>query len=198
MLFRSALQQDMPYSQALDMPMLGYAGRLSPAMATLYGVVLFCAIYSSATSNFYGFTTKLKAGPKKSRNVVIAVILGFLLGLVGFKNVVAFMFPMEGFLGFVIIAMLVINFFQIRNAEKKRSAFDDGDMKKEESTSFQDFEHHDRIDYPAPVLRVTGGKGGEALLILGPEKTCLYDAGMACFGDKLIENMIQYAARNAG
>ena len=188
-LLLTALQQDMPYSQALDMPMLGYAGRLSPAMATLYGVVLFCAIYSSATSNFYGFTTKLKDGPKKSRNVVIAVILGFLLGLVGCKNVVAFMFPMEGFLGFVIIAMLVINFFQIRNAEKKRSAFDDGDMKKEESTSFQDFEHHDRIDYPAPVLRVTGGKGGEALLILGPEKTCLYDAGMACFGDKLIENM---------
>ena len=188
-LLLTALQQDMPYSQALDMPMLGYAGRLSPAMATLYGVVLFCAIYSSATSNFYGFTTKLKDGPKKSRNVIIAVILGFLLGLVGFKNVVAFMFPMEGFLGFVIIAMLILNFFQIRNAEKKRRVSDDCHMKTEESDIFQDFEHHDRTDYPAPVMRVTGGKGGEALLILGPEKTCLYDAGMACFADKLTENI---------
>lgn len=188
-LLLTALQQDMPYSQALDMPMLGYAGRLSPAMATLYGVVLFCAIYSSATSNFYGFTTKLKDGPKKSRNVIIAVILGFLLGLVGFKNVVAFMFPMEGFLGFVIIAMLILNFFQIRNAEKKRRVSDDGHMKTEESDIFQDFEHHDRTAYPAPLVRVTGGKGGEALLIRGPEKTCLYDAGMACFAEKLIENI---------
>ncbi|MDD6815405.1 MAG: MBL fold metallo-hydrolase, partial [Firmicutes bacterium] len=188
-LLLTALQQDMPYSQALDMPMLGYAGRLSPAMATLYGVVLFCAIYSSATSNFYGFTTKLKDGPQKSRNVIIAVILGFLLGLVGFKNVVAFMFPMEGFLGFVIIAMLILNFFQIRNAEKKRRVSDDCHMKTEESDIFQDFEHHDRTAYPAPLVRVTGGKGGEALLIRGPEKTCLYDAGMACFAEKLIENI---------
>lgn len=188
-LLLTALQQDMPYSQALDMPMLGYAGRLSPAMATLYGVVLFCAIYSSATSNFYGFTTKLKDGPKKSRNVIIAVILGFLLGLVGFKNVVAFMFPMEGFLGFVIIAMLILNFFQIRNAEKHKKMSDDDSVQIEESAIFQDFEHHDRTAYPAPLVRVTGGKGGEALLIRGPEKTCLYDAGMACFAEKLIENI---------
>ncbi len=188
-LLLTALQQDMPYSQALDMPMLGYAGRLSPAMATLDGVVLFCAIYSSATSNFYGFTTKLKDGPKKSRNVIIAVILGFLLGLVGFKNVVAFMFPMEGFLGFVIIAMLILNFFQIRNAEKHKKMSDDDSVQIEESAIFEDFEHHDRTDYPAPLVRVTGGKGGEALLIRGPEKTCLYDAGMACFAEKLIENI---------
>lgn len=191
-LLLTALQKDMTFSQALDMPMLGYAGRLTPVMATVYAVVLFCAIYSSATSNFYGFTTKLEEGPNKKRNVILTVILGFLLGLVGFKNVVAFMFPAEGFLGFVIIAMLVINFFSIWNGErKKREVASAGpiSLEREETAAFVDFENHDRTDYPWPVVRVTGGKGGEALLILGPEKTCLYDAGMACFAGQLIVNL---------
>ncbi|MCI6012835.1 MAG: hypothetical protein PUK54_04765 [Firmicutes bacterium] len=123
LLLLTALQQDMPYSQAMDMPMLGYAGRLGSGIAAVYALILFCAIYSSATSNFYGFTTKLKDGPKKKQYVIIAAVLGFSLGLAGFKNVVAFMFPLEGFLGFVIIAMLMVNFVQIwkREHEEKDS-----------------------------------------------------------------------------
>ena len=35
--------------------------------------------------------------------------------------------------------------------------------------------------YPKPLVRVTGGKGGEAVLIVGSEKTALHDCGMACF-----------------
>ncbi len=54
---------------------------------------------------FYGFTTKLRQ-MKKSRKVILSACLAFLLGLVGFKNVVAYMFPIEGYLGFAIIAML--------------------------------------------------------------------------------------------
>lgn len=58
-----------------------------------------------------------------------------------------------------------------------------------ESEIFKDFHNHDRNAYPAPVVRVTGGMGGEALLIIGPEKTALYDAGMACFSERLISNL---------
>lgn len=58
-----------------------------------------------------------------------------------------------------------------------------------ESEIFKDFSGHDRNAYPAPVIRVTGGMGGEALLIQGPEKTVLYDAGMACFSDRLLGNL---------
>ena len=58
-----------------------------------------------------------------------------------------------------------------------------------ESEIFKDFQNHDRNAYPQPVVRVTGGMGGEALLIMGPEKTALYDAGMACFSDRLLVNL---------
>ena len=43
--------------------------------------------------------------------------------------------------------------------------------------------------YPAPLVRVTAGTGGEAILILGSEKTALHDCGMACFGEELVKNV---------
>ncbi len=51
------------------------------------------------------------------------------------------------------------------------------------------FENYDRFAFPKNIIRVTGGRGGEALLILGKEKTVLYDCGMAFCADKLIENI---------
>jgi len=53
----------------------------------------------------------------------------------------------------------------------------------------KDFSNHDRHDYPDGIYRVTGGYGGEGLLIAGKEKTVLYDGGMACFKDNVIENI---------
>lgn len=43
--------------------------------------------------------------------------------------------------------------------------------------------------YPYPLIRVTGGPGGEAVLITGSEKTALHDCGMACFSEELTENI---------
>lgn len=54
---------------------------------------------------------------------------------------------------------------------------------------FENFSGHDRFDVPIPLYRVTGGQGGEAYLIIGSEKTALYDVGMACFSEELISNI---------
>lgn len=184
-----ALQKDMQFAQAMDMPMLAYAGRISKGAGILYSVLLFAAIYASATSNFYGFTTKLRENPQKQRKVIAAACLAFLLGLVGFKNVVAYMFPIEGYLGFAIIAMLLVNFVQVYRREKRRNSYQKQMKRKEGVDYFEDFEGYDRMELPRPLVRVTGGPGGEAILILGSEKTALYDCGMACFADNLIENL---------
>ncbi|MBK5253073.1 MAG: hypothetical protein JJE03_01170 [Peptostreptococcaceae bacterium] len=118
-----ALQKDMHFSQALDLPMLGYSAKLSKPVHILYVVVLMLSIYASATSNFYGFTTKIKTGPKKKKFIIVSAWIGFLLGLFGFKNIVAYMFPIEGYLGFLIIIMMTINFIivikEIKNEGSK-------------------------------------------------------------------------------
>ena len=184
-----ALQKDMQFAQAMDMPMLAYAGRISKGAGIIYSVLLFAAIYASATSNFYGFTTKLRTDEKKSRKVILSACLAFLLGLVGFKNVVAYMFPIEGYLGFAIIAMLLVNFVQVYRREKRRNSYQKQMKRKEGIDYFEDFAGYDRMELPRPLVRVTGGPGGEAILILGSEKTAVYDCGMACFADNLIENL---------
>ena len=184
-----ALQKDMQFAQAMDMPTLAYAGRISKGAGIIYSVLLFAAIYASATSNFYGFTTKLRTDEKKSRKVILSACLAFLLGLVGFKNVVAYMFPIEGYLGFAIIAMLLVNFVQVYRREKRRNSYQKQMKRKEGIDDFEDFAGYDRMELPRPLVRVTGGPGGEAILILGSEKTALYDCGMACFADNLIENL---------
>ncbi len=46
-----------------------------------------------------------------------------------------------------------------------------------------------RFDFPENIYRVTGGNGGENYLIVGSEKTALYDAGMPFNGEKLVRNI---------
>ena len=117
----AAMQKDMYYTQALDMPMLGFAGRVSPFLTVVYGLVLFCSIYSAATSNYYAFTTKIKEGPHKKKLVILFAVLGFLMGLMGFKNVIGILFPIIGFLGFVVIGMLIVNFFVVLKKKDSRN-----------------------------------------------------------------------------
>ena len=184
-----ALQKDRSFADASDMPMLAYAGQISKAAGVLYSVVLFMAVYSAATSNFYGFTTKIPAGPKKSRIVILAACAAFALGLFGFKNIVAYMFSAEGYLGFIIIVLLVINFICTYKEKREVKTMRQSMKRGKENSYFSDFPGYSRFDYPDYIIRVTGGAGGEALLILGSEKTVLYDTGMACFADNLIYNI---------
>lgn len=114
-----ALQKDMAFSASLDLPMLGYSLRLSPVINVLYGSVLYVSIYSAATSVFYGFTTKLPEGPHRSRIILISILIGYLLGLVGFRNLVAYMYPIEGYFGLVVIFMITVNFFKVLLGGKK-------------------------------------------------------------------------------
>ena len=47
----------------------------------------------------------------------------------------------------------------------------------------------DRFKFPADVYRVTAGRGGEALLIFGSERSALLDCGMAFCGRRLAANI---------
>lgn len=54
---------------------------------------------------------------------------------------------------------------------------------------FSKFKEYDRFKLPEDMVRVTAGKGGEAILIFGSERTFLHDCGMAYCGDRLVKNI---------
>lgn len=53
----------------------------------------------------------------------------------------------------------------------------------------------DRFGFPCDITRVTGGHGGEALLIKGSEKSALIDCGMAYCGGITAENLAKATDR---
>ena len=173
------LRTDPVMANSMEMPMLAFSANFSGPVNIIYTGVLFFAIYASATGNYYGFTTKLKPRSSKNLKIILIAILGFGFGLMGFKNVIAYMFPLEGFAGILIIVLLVLNFVRlIRQKETKKHR-----------SLFTDFEGFDRFEYPQGIVRVTGGFGGEATLILGSEKTAVLDCGMAYCGELTASNI---------
>lgn len=112
MLLLKAILTDMAFSSSLDLPMLGFAGRLSPELAVIYAIVLYGAVYSTGASTYYGFSTKLKDGRYKRWIIIGGAAAGFLLGLTGFKRLVEFLYPAQGYIGIAFILLIIINFFR--------------------------------------------------------------------------------------
>ena len=112
-----AMLTDPGLSSESVLPILSLSGKLSDWVRWIYAVLLLFAVYSSATSNFYGFTTKLKEGCSKKRLIIFAAVIGFLLSLFGFAEIIAFVLPLEGYCGLLFIAMTA-HYFRIRKSEK--------------------------------------------------------------------------------
>ena len=110
LLLITALRKDMAFTNEMDLPMLAYAAKISPIANIAFGTVLFAAIYSAATSTYYGFSTKIKDGPKKKYILIAGAFMGFLCGLTGFNTIVAYLYPAEGYIGIVILVSIIINF----------------------------------------------------------------------------------------
>ena len=110
MLLLRALLTDMAFSSGLDLPMLGFAGRLSPVLSMIYAVILYGAVYSTGASTYFGFSTKLMPGNSRKMILIGGAAVGFLLGLSGFKSIVEFLYPAQGYIGIIFIFLIVINF----------------------------------------------------------------------------------------
>lgn len=63
-------------------------------------------------------------------------------------------------------------------------------MSRETKKIFNVFGDFNRFKFPADyIYRVTAGKGGEAIMIAGSEKTALIDCGMAFCGREMVANI---------
>ena len=115
----TALRKDMAFTNEMNLPMLAYSAKISPIANVIFGAVLFAAIYSAATSTYYGFSTKIKDGPKKKYILVVGAIIGFFCGLTGFDTIVAYLYPAEGYIGILIILSITINFVKTWRGNRK-------------------------------------------------------------------------------
>ena len=113
-----ALLTDMAFSSSLDLPMLGFSARISPVLNVIYAVVLYGAVYSTGASTYYGFSTRIRSGRLKKYIIIFGAAAGFLLGLTGFKRLVEFLYPAQGYIGILFIFLIIMNFFRELRTEK--------------------------------------------------------------------------------
>ena len=99
-----------------DMPSLGLANHISPIFGVIYSVILFGMIFNSAVSMFFSFGTRFFTPKTKKFNWFVggALLIAFGASFFGFKQLVSFFYPLFGYLGMILIAILIIAFIRMR------------------------------------------------------------------------------------
>lgn len=105
----------------LDMPMLGIVNQFSPALGVLMSIVIFGMIYNTAIGMFFSFTARFaESGTKRFKTFFIStMILGYLASYIGFTSLVSYFYPLIGYLGLVLIAVLIVSPFIIKKQDRK-------------------------------------------------------------------------------
>lgn len=110
-----------------DMPMLEIASGISPLFSLIYALVIFSLIFNTAFSLFYGLASRFAKGDeRKMRIYMIGLVAGgYLLSFGGFSSLIAMVYPVLGYMGFVLIAILALAWVRGRQKiikEKKTRA----------------------------------------------------------------------------
>ncbi|WP_067729568.1 YkvI family membrane protein [Oceanobacillus damuensis] len=108
---------------SLDMPMLGIVNNISPALGIIMSLVIFAMIFNTAISMFYSFVARFtKVGTSQFKLFfVVTMLIAYGASFVGFTDLVSYFYPLIGYLGLVLIAVLVVTSFRIKNFEKEKS-----------------------------------------------------------------------------
>ncbi|WP_071392877.1 YkvI family membrane protein [Bacillus tuaregi] len=100
----------------VDMPMLKIVDELSPILGFLYSLILFGMVFNTGLSMFYSFGARFAhTGTKKFKMITIgSIVAGFGLSFVGFTSLVSIFYPLFGYLGLVLCAVLIVASFRIK------------------------------------------------------------------------------------
>lgn len=100
------------------MPLLQIIDEISPWLSTAMSFILFGMIFSTATSMFYAFIARFvePRTPTAQWFSLATLAVGFVASFAGFTQLVAFFYPLIGYLGlFLVGALLLAPFTQKRH-----------------------------------------------------------------------------------
>lgn len=115
-----------------ELPMLTLAEKIHPALGIAYAILLFCGMFGSSLSCFFGVTVRIK----KIKNIKpiiltpVMIMTAFLGSIAGFKEIIAIVFPICGYIGFFAMIGISMHFLSLQkkiriNQENKSLVFGD-------------------------------------------------------------------------
>jgi len=115
-----AVLSSLPDSAALAIPMLEAARSLPPWARTGYALVLFAEIYTTAVANLFALERRLtprqatRAGLWRAMVLVGMGILALLASRLGFPRLVVTIYPLAGYVGFLVLLGLPVALWRTR------------------------------------------------------------------------------------
>ncbi len=104
-------------SENSELPMLFVAEKISPVLGYVYAFLLFCGMLGTSVSSVVALDTfaEMKHESLKQKRVITVIIicvLGFVLSLAGFSDLIGFIYPVFGYLGFAALLLILVNYFR--------------------------------------------------------------------------------------
>lgn len=92
-----------------DVPMLSLFESMHPVMAFIMTFIIFLMIYNTAIGMFYALGKRVTAKhPRKYVPVFLGLcVVGYAVSFVGFDTLMAYVYPVLGYLGLAMVALLV-------------------------------------------------------------------------------------------
>ena len=112
-----------------DMPMLIIATEIHPGIGIAMALVLLAMIFNTAVPTLYTFTARFFTVETKSFRIA-AVVVGlaaFAFGFIGFTELVGTVYPLLGYVGFVIFGAMAVNLIRTKRQPVESPAFDFSD-----------------------------------------------------------------------
>lgn len=114
-----------------DMPLLSLITDLNPILGTIMAVVIFGMIFATSLGMFFALGKRLSRGhEERFRTIYIAAcLIGFVLSFVGFQNLVSVVYPVLGYLGLLLIAVVTLAWLRgvpklRKEGDRRRRALD--------------------------------------------------------------------------
>lgn len=99
-----------------ELPMLTLAEKTHPVLGIVYAILLFCGMFGSALSCLFGVTVRIRKikNIKVSTLSLVLVAIAFLLSIAGFKELIAIIFPVCGYIAFFAMIGITMHFLSMQ------------------------------------------------------------------------------------
>ncbi|WIK65044.1 YkvI family membrane protein [Gleimia hominis] len=97
-----------------DLPMLALMDAIHPTVGVIMAIVIYLMIFNTAIGIYYALAKRAEAvKPSWFRPaLILSTLAGFVFSFLGFKSLISWLFPILGYLGVAMVAILVVSWLR--------------------------------------------------------------------------------------
>lgn len=111
----------------LPLPMLGLVNDISPILGVFMSIVVYLMIFNTCLGMFYSLATRFTEIETNQFKIfyTIFTLIGFVISFAGFTDLMTFFYPVIGYMGIIIITVLIYAPFKMKRIKKQGKSFQD-------------------------------------------------------------------------